>query len=110
MLSYTSRNQQLDTISQCLFTSPSQLLMIAGFKKSFSLLLPIFYEGYFPFFTLVALADFSLVSGEHSLEHHPTDATSEWRTIFDAKISPPTSRTTSPEVDLKECWSNVASK
>ncbi|KAG4180886.1 hypothetical protein ERO13_A10G192601v2 [Gossypium hirsutum] len=46
--------------------------MNTGFKKSFSLLLPIFYEGYFPFFTLVALADFSLVSGEHSLEHHPT--------------------------------------
>ncbi|KHG09199.1 putative ybgA [Gossypium arboreum] len=71
---------------------------------SFHITVPAFDDS-----SLVALADFSLVRGEHNLEHHPTDATSEWRTIFDAKISPPTSRTTSPEVDLKECWSNVAS-
>ncbi|MBA0767378.1 hypothetical protein Gotri_016268, partial [Gossypium trilobum] len=30
------------------------------------------------------------------------DATSEWRTVFDAKNSPPTSHTTSPEVDLED--------
>ncbi|KAG4187394.1 hypothetical protein ERO13_A08G100566v2 [Gossypium hirsutum] len=31
------------------------------------------------------------------------DVTFEWRTDLDAKISPPTSRTTSSEADLKYC-------
>ncbi|TYI15660.1 hypothetical protein ES332_A08G201000v1 [Gossypium tomentosum] len=111
ILSYTNRNQQLDTISQCPFISPSQLLMIVGFKKSFSLLLPISNEGLLSFFSLVALANFSPVRDEHNLEHHPArDATLKWRTVFDAKISPPTSRTTIPEANLQDCWSKATSK
>ncbi|TYH37729.1 hypothetical protein ES332_D12G060300v1 [Gossypium tomentosum] len=30
-------------------------------------------KAYFPFFSLVALANFSPVRGEHNLEHHPID-------------------------------------
>ncbi|TYH19223.1 hypothetical protein ES288_A05G335800v1 [Gossypium darwinii] len=46
--------------------------MIAVFKKSFNLLLPISKRGLLSFsFNLVALARISLVHGEHTLELHP---------------------------------------
>ncbi|KAH1107920.1 hypothetical protein J1N35_011688 [Gossypium stocksii] len=38
------------------------------------------------------------------------DATLEWRTDLDDKISPPTSRTTSSKAYLNDCWSKAASK
>ncbi|KHG18882.1 L-lactate dehydrogenase [Gossypium arboreum] len=38
------------------------------------------------------------------------DATLKWRTVFYAKISPPTSRTTIPEANLQDCWSKATSK
>ncbi|KAK5794949.1 hypothetical protein PVK06_036203 [Gossypium arboreum] len=100
MLSYTSRNQQLDTISQCLFTSPSQLLMIAV-RGEHNL-------EHHP--TVLESLTISRILKPIKIPNHMArnsayasatseDATSEWRTIFDAKISPPTSRTTSPEIN-----------
>ncbi|KHG12790.1 Uncharacterized protein F383_17717 [Gossypium arboreum] len=38
------------------------------------------------------------------------EATLEWMTDFDAKISPRMSRTISPEADLESCLSKAASK
>ncbi|KAG4205692.1 hypothetical protein ERO13_A04G118620v2 [Gossypium hirsutum] len=37
-------------------------------------------------------------------------AISKWMVIFDARILPSSSRTNSPEADLKACWSKATSK
>ncbi|TYH07589.1 hypothetical protein ES288_A08G245400v1 [Gossypium darwinii] len=81
----------------------------------------LFQRSLFPFFNLEILAFSSPLHDGHSLEYHPTeipnhvacnpacasatngDAISEWITDLDAKISPLTSCTTSPEANLKAC-------